>query len=73
MNPVVNCEEFIGKTVGRLRPINPLEIDHRQQVSAKAWRDAGMVPRIRKGVYRFRSHEEADQWQMDHLTRKPEN
>lgn len=32
-----------------------------------------MTPGIPKGVYRFHTHEEADQWLMDHLTRKPVN
>ena len=31
---------------------------------------AGYGPRINKGVYRFNSHEEADQWLMKHLTTK---
>jgi len=70
MEPVVNCEEFIGKTVGRRRPIDPLLLNPRSRLAAEAWRDVGSRPRIRKGVYRFNSHEEADQWLMDHLTRK---
>jgi len=73
MNPVVNCEEWIGKTVGRRKAIDPLLLNPQDRASAEAWRNAGMVPRIRKGVYRFHSHEEADQWLMDHLTRKPVN
>jgi len=73
MEPVINCEEFIGKTVGRRTSASPLAIDPAQRQSAELWRRAGMVPNIRKGVYRFRSHEEADQWLMDRLTRKPGN
>lgn len=67
MNPTVNNEEFIGKTVGRRNPpmdsfslITPLQ--------------ENLAPiRVRKGVYRFHSHEEADLWLMNHLTRKPES
>jgi hypothetical protein len=29
--------------------------------------------RFPKGVFRFKSHEEADQWLMDHLIQKQEN
>jgi hypothetical protein len=67
MHVVVNCEEFIGKTVGRRgRPLDPLS-----QVSALQRSLAGLCPlRIPRGVYRFSSHQEADQWLMDHLTRK---
>lgn len=55
-----------------MRIADPLRLDPRARMAAKAWRDADMRPRIRKGVYRFNSHEEADQWLMDHLTQKPE-
>jgi predicted metalloprotease with PDZ domain len=30
-------------------------------------------PKIPKGVFRFKTHEDADQWLMDHLIRKPAN
>lgn len=67
MEPVVNCEEFIGKTVGRrVRPSDPLSTASGLQRSL-----ASLCPlRIKRGVYRFNSHEEADQWLMDRLTRK---
>lgn len=70
MQAVVNTEEFIGKTVGRrTRIADPLSFVSGMQKSLRTWNP----PRIRKGVYRFHSHEEADQWLMDHLTRKPKN
>jgi len=67
----INLEETIGKTVGRRRrPADPLK-------SALAWQNTvvdlhkafgnKMFP---KGVYRFRSHEEADEWAWKMLTRK---
>jgi len=40
---------------------------------SRAWRAAGFACAIPKGVYRFRTHEEADQWLMDHLVRKNAN
>jgi hypothetical protein len=73
MHVVVNTEESIGKTVGRRTRPNPLVVFAGEQEACREWSDAGFFPRIRKGVYRFHSHEEADQWLMDHLTRKPEN
>jgi F-type H+-transporting ATPase subunit a len=41
--------------------------------SRASWAAAGFFPRIKKGVYRFKSHEEADQWLMDHSIPKPAN
>jgi hypothetical protein len=32
-----------------------------------------MTVKIPKGLYRFHSHQEADQWLMDRLTRKQAN
>ena len=70
MNAVVNTEEFIGKTVGRrTAPIDSLKFAMGLQATMHALRPM----RIRKGVYRFKSHEEADQWLMDRLTQKLEN
>jgi hypothetical protein len=68
MHPAVNCEEFIGKTVGRrVASGDPLTAASTlQETTAEFCR-----LRIKKGVYRFHSHEEADQWLMDHMTRKP--
>lgn len=65
MPPGINNEDFIGKTVGRRkRPADTLAyIDPLQ-------RAIGPLP-IKKGVYRFRTHEEADKWLTDRLTRKP--
>ncbi|MDX2080115.1 MAG: hypothetical protein SFU53_04965 [Terrimicrobiaceae bacterium] len=70
MQPVVNCEELIGKVVGRRRrPVDAMTYADGLQ------RTMGQMVRIRvkRGVYKFHSHEEADQWLTDHLTRKPEN
>lgn len=70
MHPVINTEEFIGKTVGRRTKITgPLSFVSGMQKSLAG----GNLQKIRKGVYRFHSHEEADQWLIDHLTRKQES
>ena len=73
MLPVINMEETIGKTVGRRRAVAPLRLLPSETESNKHWRDAGWELRARRGVYRFKTHEEADQWLMDHLTRKLAN
>lgn len=73
VHPVINNEESIGKTVGRRIAAHPLRLDPKRRNNAGAWRSAGLTPGISKGVYRFHSHEEADQWLMDRLTRKPAN
>ena len=46
----------------------PQETDANRQ-----WAATAFFPRFKKGVYRFKSHEEADQWLMDHSIRKPGN
>ena len=67
MQPGINDEEFIGKTVGR-RTAPTDSLVYASGLQRTLGRLGGM--RVRKGVYRFRSHEEADQWLMDRLTRK---
>ena len=64
MKPFVNLEETLGKVVGHRCPQDdPLAMTQAHQTAnAKAWKRAfGTLP-IRKGVYRFRTHEEADEW-----------
>jgi hypothetical protein len=64
MHPVINTEEHIGKTVGRRkRPGDPFVYCDALQ------RSLPPIP-IRKGVYRFFTHEEANRWLMNQLTRK---
>lgn len=40
------------------------------KAKAKAWRDALPTPFVPKGVYRFKSHEEAQEWLERALTRR---
>jgi hypothetical protein len=60
MKPAVNLEEPAGKVVGRVRPI---------QYDSLVDLAEGLMPRLPypKGVYRFRSFEEADSWKNQHL------
>ncbi len=62
---VINLEENIGKTVGRRRPPrDPMEVADQLQKSAyQLFTRCGhkLTPR---GVFRFRTHEEANEWQQ---------
>jgi len=63
MKPVINVQERIGKVVGKRQPpMDPLRLEHSQKKNAVAWREALGGLQIPKGVYRFKSHEEADAW-----------
>jgi len=64
--PVVNVEEFIGKTVGRRVPPGGAGLQKTlNQVLTSQRR--GVCPR---GVFRFHSHEEADQWILTMQSRR---
>ena len=68
MDAPVNFEESIGKVVGqRNRAANALDARHSTKEDAIAWRKAfgGLVP---KGVYRFATHAEADEWLWKMIT-----
>lgn len=70
MDRAVNCEEFIGKTVGRrVLSGDPFVASTILQETAA---DLCHL-RIKRGVYRFHSHEEADRWLMDQMTRRKGN
>lgn len=71
MKPVVNLEEIPGKVVGRRNvPADGLTPSAAQTVDdARAWKKALRTMPIPKGVYRFRTHEEADEWLWKMLTR----
>jgi hypothetical protein len=58
--PIVNLEENIGKTVGRVRPV-----DYDRLVA----QSRALMPRLPfpKGVYRFKSFEEANEWTEKHI------
>ena len=71
MDPFVNLEERIGKTAGKRRmPSDSLAYGMQlQEAGVELARSLGW-PRIPRGVYKFHTHEEADEWLMMHLTRK---
>jgi hypothetical protein len=71
MKPVINVEETPGKVVGRrVVPADGLAPSPAQTArDARAWQRAFQTGRVPKGVYRFRTHEEADEWLWKMLTR----
>jgi hypothetical protein len=70
MNPVVNLEEKIGKTVGRRIVKDAFQYGMGlQKTGAQLARTFGHA-RIPKGAFKFRSHQEADAWLMKYQTRK---
>ena len=67
IHPVVNVEEVIGKTVGK-RLASP--IGRAQKIGQAIYKRRGFGV-CTKGVYRFHSHEEADEWLWTMITRRP--
>jgi hypothetical protein len=68
--PFVNMEEKIDRFVGR-RPRTPdcLRAGMQLQAAAVEFRRAFKHCWAAKGLYRFKTHEEADQWMMKMLAR----
>jgi hypothetical protein len=71
MKPFVNLDDFPGKVVGhRHAPADGLAMSDSGRIEdARAWKQALRTLPIPKGVYRFRTHEEADNWLWQMLTR----
>jgi hypothetical protein len=62
---VINLEETIGKQVGRRGlPVDPLRVasDMNQLATGLLAASGHKLPR--RGVFRFHTHEEADQWMI---------
>ena len=71
MTTGVNLDEVPGKTVGtRQPPRDGLTMSKANRIEdSQAWKKALRTLPIPKGVYRFRTHEEADEWLWQMLTR----
>lgn len=70
MHPVVNIEDSVGKVVGRRKPASRLVASPQETEANRQWASTVFFPRIKPGIYKFKSHEEADQWLLDHSIRK---
>jgi hypothetical protein len=67
MHAVVNIEDNIGKSVGRRRIKDSLTYALALQKSSQDML-GDRAPRFPRGVFRFRTFEEADAWTMKFLT-----
>ena len=65
---VTNIEENIGKTVGRRRIQDSLEFGFGLQRTLAQIQEGSALRSVPKGVFKFRSFQEADAWMMHHLT-----
>ena len=68
--PLINVEEEIDRFVGR-RTKTPggLSTTTSNKADAIAWQQALGGLRVPRGVYRFKTHEEADEWLWRMITR----
>ncbi len=70
MEPIFNLDDLVGKTVGR-RFVPRDSLSYALGLQRML---IDMAPlRVPRGVFRFKTYEEADAWLMDHLTRKRAN
>jgi hypothetical protein len=63
MEPIVNLEETPGKVVGKAPGRSPGEFLERMAAQFHAM---GLKLPYPRGVYRFKTFEEADAWEMNH-------
>ena len=61
--PFINVEEKIDRFVGRrTKTPDALSAETSTKADAIAWRKSFGGVHVPKGVHRFRTHEEADEW-----------
>jgi hypothetical protein len=70
-NQVVNIDDPVGKIEGRRKVTEAQYLNYALGLQNNLQNFPR--PSFPQGVFRFKPHEEADQWLMDHLTRKPAN
>ena len=68
-HPVINVDEMNGKSVGKRKPRTGLSLDGNRKADMIQWRESMGGVGIPKGVYRFHSHEEADQWMIQQIAK----
>jgi hypothetical protein len=68
---VINVEDPVGKTVGRRRLRNaPKAAMALQHFINQVRQSQGYGAICRRGVFRFRSHQEADKWMIKELVQR---
>ena len=71
MEPIINLDEPIGKTVGRRKPsADAFERGMQLQKTAGDLMAAFGFGGLPKGVFRFNTFEEADEWEMKNRIRR---
>ncbi|MBI1177387.1 hypothetical protein GC207_08100 [bacterium] len=68
MKPIINLDDPVVKTYGRRQPPDPMSLEEQLKANAIAMQKAFPLNIPRKGVYRFKTFEEADQWMEKALT-----
>ena len=69
--PFVNVEEKIDRFVGkRTQTPDALSTKTSNKADALAWQKAFQTNGVPRGVYRFKTHEEADEWLWRMITRQ---
>ncbi|GEM_PF-420059 len=68
--PVVSLDEDIRRVVGRrTKTPDGLSLAASNEASAALWRKTFGGVRVPKGVYRFSTHQEADEWLWRKISR----
>jgi hypothetical protein len=69
MEPIVNLDENVGKAVGRRRPADAFATAMKLQKTVNELQShlTGICP---KGVFRFKTHKEADEWLLKWMSRR---
>jgi hypothetical protein len=68
--PFINVEEKIDKFVGRrTKTPDALSVETSRKADAIAWRKSFGGVRVPRGVHRFHTHEEADEWLLRMIAR----
>lgn len=74
MQPRINVEEKIDRIVGRrTKTPDALSVQTSSRADAIAWRKAFGGVHVPRGVHRFRTHEEANEWMWKMLSRPRRN
>lgn len=69
MKPIINVEDEPGKTVGRRVCEDAVAYGMKLQSAGKTFQQFPAYRWIPKGVYKFHSHEEADEWMIKMLAK----
>lgn len=69
VEPIINLEDEPGKTVGRRVAEDAFEYGMRLQSAGSSIQQESGIRFVPKGVYRFKTHEEADEWLLTMMAR----